>query len=602
MTRKVLVFFVVFCALAIMAYAQTSPAAPTSSMPAPALKAVNGFPQGFVIEMQNFLNMVWPVVLQVTTPAASTPAIIQIQPDTTICPGSWCSGTGTISAPTTENTATPFIMGDGIDFTHELMLQLLSVGEVNDIGRAEGIANGESELLYRLLVQQHPELFPAGAKPYATSAAGADMLANQRPTVFGGAGVLQNGTLVSDFYSNIGNGQYRVIASLLSVVIEKMGGDYRQLTADIDRYQPQTRADFLAMLDQVCPLVDGVKPSTFMKQDITNFPAAPTGVYFGMAPGGGYDANYPWFLADNWPFNLTDYSQVVAEYNSATIGVLGQNYPVFQNTATAPNPEPMMWTMYDASGTQVAATQSLDAREIINPSTQVMNSILFYDWSTNQDFYTFLPEGTYLTTACLGDSSCAADPRQNDDAFEVFLGGDELSPCSIAVVGNGPAWNELGTSLVPTLISPLSASFDQHGALWNYVDIPQNPDGSCEDVTVKAGPYVRTFTPSRYEPREVNFTKRQEPTFGAPTPANPSPLVRATDFQSPPVIVPEAIYSLFGWYFTWNDPWWPSGFPIPVEGSGGTPTNDQGRTEVVFTLADGTQFKSPILYVGGYNP
>jgi uncharacterized protein (TIGR03437 family) len=86
------------------------------------------------------------------------------------------------------------------------------------------------------------------------------------------------------------------------------------------------------------------------------------------------------------------------------------------------------------------------------------------------------------------------------------------------------------------------------------------------------------------------FVKRDEPF--------PKHWVRSTDFTEIPTVTPEAMYSIFGGYLTHNDPWVVSAFPIPTEGSVGNAQNDQGRTEVVFTLADGTtQLKGRMLYV-----
>jgi len=50
---------------------------------------------------------------------------------------------------------------------------------------------------------------------------------------------------------------------------------------------------------------------------------------------------------------------------------------------------------------------------------------------------------------------------------------------------------------------------------------------------------------------------------------NPGPLVRSTNFQVPSVVVPGEFVTLFGFDLAYNDAWWASDFPLPIEGSGG---------------------------------
>jgi hypothetical protein len=98
---------------------------------------------------------------------------------------------------------------DGLGLTHELLLLALpqAFNASQDHGIHEAIATGETNLLFRKLFIEHPELFagenlPASTR-WITSGPAADMLNNRRKLVFGGSAMYGPGnTVVSDFYAN----------------------------------------------------------------------------------------------------------------------------------------------------------------------------------------------------------------------------------------------------------------------------------------------------------------------------------------------------------------------------------------------------------------
>src|ERR1700722_13207867 len=91
-----------------------------------------------------------------------------------------------------------------------------------------------------------------------------------------------------------------------------------------------------------------------------------------------------------------------------------------------------------------------------------------------------------------------------------------------------------------------SIKIEQYPGLYIYRNLPQNPDGSFQDITVTDGSQTRTFTPDRLAPMVRTFVRRAEPILTTIT--NP------TNYAVVSGIVPVGLYTLWGSNFTSNDP------------------------------------------------
>jgi len=573
-----------FCAISAMAIAQTSVAAPQQT-----LVPIDGFPTGsWLNSLQQWLNIIQPTRVQVTTPASPIPPIIEIANTANNggC-GGWCSGDGVILAPAVP--VVPSEIGNWADgghqgLTHEMMHQYLpqAVFDTEDVGLHEGLAGGKTDLIYLTLRNGNPTLFPVGSQQASiTEASVVDMFNNRRLVVYGGSANIDGS---SNFYANVDN-SYDSPTALLCLAINKMGGDYRTLDAAINAALPKTRDDFLATLEKTSPFIDGVRPSTFMRYDVTNFTGAPVGaISFGIRSAGGSDTTYQTIGSLHWPFNPTGYYPAMVQFKITADGMILPSSVSSPGNTIAPA-SPVAWFIHDAMGNLMASRTS-------NTKNTMVFAALNSDLSWGDSFYVSFPEGAYLVNACItdkvGSTNCLPDPAMNDSDVTAMLGGEELSPGDVAVIANGSKWGQLSANIQLTVISPAGLTIEHYPGLYIFRHLPRNSDGSFQDVTVTDGTYVRTFTPDRLAPTMRYFHRRDEPILQALT----LPDLTTT----PTAIVPGSPYIISGYGLTQNDPWI-TVLRSTTEGSGGTPTNDQGRTEVVFSFADGTQYKALMIAV-----
>ena len=183
------------------------------------------------------------------------------------------SDCGTIQAVIADLSAELFTGGDFAGFTHEMMHQSLPCPVFSgDAGTVEGLASGKGDLVYLTARALNPLLFPAnGPQPTATCATGVDMYNNRKLTVWGGANYQGN----SNFYGNLDN-EFQSPCSLWALLMNKLGGDYRQFDHAINQNLPATRAQFLALADSFGKKIDGVNPSTFLGYDVPALLPLPT--------------------------------------------------------------------------------------------------------------------------------------------------------------------------------------------------------------------------------------------------------------------------------------------------------------------------------------
>jgi uncharacterized protein (TIGR03437 family) len=561
-----------FCALSLMADAQNPQAVNGQT-----LVYVDDFPASN-FQFQTWLNIIQPVRMAVTTPASPLPATINIAPSSIGCGTSnmYCSTPGTIYAPTTpvaDNETWTDV--DYLGFTHEVGHQSLPPETLNgfDTGFVEGLASGKKGLIYATLHGQNPSLFPANSgQPNMTCAPSVDMWNNRKMRTYGGA---TNADGSSNFYGNRDN-NFDSPCALITHLMEKLGGDFRQFDAAVNANIPKTRSDFLAIADSFNVMIDGVKPSTFLQYDVTNFAGGKDGAYFGIRSFGGLNGKYQPAAGNVIAFNPTGYNQTLA---------------VFKNGMPTATNGTFTWSLIDTKGTQLA-TQTGSIKNPIAAS---------FGWNPTLDpkqtgaWYANYPTGAYKITACLSDQTGTCtnpnDPNMNDsDVFPVA--NEDLDPGDVAVIANGDRWGDLPQNQVLTLVSPNASSvtIEQYPGLYIFRHIPRTADGGFEDITVTDGVQTRTFTPDRWAPMARTFHRRDEPILNA--------ITRATDYKVTANVTPGALYTLWGWNFTSNDPAMASSFPIPTNGLPGTAMNDQGRTVVTFTTASGAQFNAPILYLG----
>jgi uncharacterized protein (TIGR03437 family) len=566
----------IFCVLSSFeAGAQTTfPLSVPPSSPVPqALDYAPGFPSAnFSPSLQWFLDTFQPVRFQVTEPY-EPPSTIQIQ----LAIGNLdYSIAGTIfvvppAAVTNETLTSPSPLG----FVHEVMHQglppvILEKGA--DFNMVEARASGEASLVYLTLRNENPSLFPAtGNQPTTTCAPGIDMFNNRKMTVYGGAGGSAGGASGGpNYYANLNNDFNGSCALLAHFVTSKLGGDYRSFDHALGIALPDSRDDFYALVDGFGVTIDGVKPSTFFRRDPTNYFGNPNGLYFGISGGGGSDPLYNDLFGD-WPFNPVLYFPVLA--NVSTVN--GEQIPSKSDGSFS-------WEMVNSLGVVVLSK----AAKVSDPF-----AMAFYDGS---DVYANLPNGAYLIKACLVNSAgaCETDPELSASDVFPILRGEELDPGDVAVIVNGPRWGELTPNRTLTLLSPDPhlVTVESYPNLVIYRHLPQNKDGSYQDITVTDGTLIRTFTPDRYAPTARTFVSIAEPVITA--------VVRATDFVQTSVVAPGGLYTIFGWVLINNDPVTASKYPLSTKGCPGTSTNDQGPTEVTFSLADGTRYLAPILYCG----
>jgi uncharacterized protein (TIGR03437 family) len=360
----------------------------------------------------------------------------------------------------------------------------------------------------------------------------------------------------------------------------RLGGDYRQLDATVNGNPPNTRGDFLALLDRTFPnvTVDGVKLSTFMERDVTAYAGAEAGEsYFGIRAVGSADPNYG-EIWDDWSINPEGYLPASITWEETS-------WSEIIPTAVAGT---VKWGIQDASGRWLASGQTCAANAWGECMDLGVNAVLNPNFTDGNEWYRNYPTGGYLVSACVADATgnCSTDPRLNDgDAIAVV--NEELNPGDVAVVTNGP-WGELHDKELTAKAPAGGVTVETYNGLRIFRKLPQNADGSFADLTVTDGTQVRTFTPDKFAPTARTFTLRAEPI--------PLAFTRSTDFAPTTTVVPGSIYTAWGWGLTWNDPAQTTTLPLPTEGCPGTPTNDQGRTEVTFTTLDGKVFKSTFFY------
>ena len=473
-------------------------------------------------------------------------------------------------------------------FTHEMMHQSLDPVVFNgeDYGLHEGLASGKDQLIYIALYAANPASFKETVPITSTSVAANDQYNNARPLVFGGA----NTDGASDFYNNLWN-DYEGPHTLILLMIDRLGGNFVKLDDAINRDLPQTRADFLALLDKEFPgvTVDGVTLSTFMQQDVTAVADGEPGEsWFGIRSAGGAD----WVRysavgnGEDWPFNPQGYWPVYATWTTNSSGSV---IPV-QTDGT------VIWGVKDASNRWLVSDQ-VSPLYVIDAMNLGRNQVLNPGLTGGNQYYLNYPEQALTIVACLMDSTtgtCSTDPRLNDlDQFPI-LNKEELNPGDVAVIDNHGGWGTLSPTCSLTVLKPAgNVTVESYPGLCIFRNIPQNADGSFEDLTITDPDkvHIRTFTPDPRQPIEHVFRKRLESVPGWIAESPTGPAIEE--------ITPGRAYTLYGSYLCLGDPFYPTAVrrqAAPTEGCVATPANDQGRTIVRFTAPDGNTFDAGITY------
>lgn len=550
-------FALVFCAFSAL----TAALAQSSGVPQQTFVYVSGmingqsvvFP-GSAFQFQQWLDLFQATRLMVTTPYSL--ATINVGPECV----SGClmaSTPGTVWAPITpmlpnENIVTgPDYVGMGHEvFGHQSIPPSMFI--TMDAGIREGWAMERNDLVYLTFGKSNPTLFPVGGSmvPTATCASDIDAVDNRRSTVFGGAGIFANGSMFPNIEGNLA--PYGGACPFIALANEKMNGG---LDAAVNAALPATRQDFAALMDSQIPVVGGVKPSTLLEDyDFGGFAQAPTGTYLGIDCGGGQTK---YISMEGFGPSINPFYCRAAIAQFAFDAALQGPFPTKGSGM-------IQWTMTDADG-NVILTQVSTSESGLFVSSQ--------------------PNGAYGVDGCLLDASgaCPSEPDRHDSTVIPFL-DHELSPGDVAVIANGPKWGNLASNLALTVTSANASAItvEQYGALYVFRNIPQDADGTFEDISVTDGTYLRTFPASRYAPTLRYFKRRDEPILlGVTQQGSTTPATTAVRGE---------IVTISGWAFTHNDP--QSAAAASFAGCPGSATNDQGRTQVVLTAENGKQYSA----------
>jgi hypothetical protein len=556
----------------------------------------NYFPAAALALYQQFTDLVEPTRFALTEPATPLPATISVAQSPS--QGYFGSIPGLILASIPSSTETMPYGIDYLGFLHELMHQSLPAVVLSgqDIGLHEGLASGKVDLIYTALYAENPAWFAVQSVPITvTAAAAVDQYNNDRPLVYGGA----NRDGMSEFYENSEN-NFDAIDALLSVVIDvkTLGGDYRKLDAAINKDLPQTRADFLALLDREFPgvTVDGMKLSTFMQKDITAVADAKAGEsYCGIRPIGGVDLVRYSSVGDgeDWPFNPQAYLPLCVTWTTAADGTIVP-------TRVDGN---VTWGIKDAWGNWLAQNQQsplyadtamdLGNNPILNPKST--GGDLWYENYPTQAV-------TIVADMCINDSTgqCSIVGPQFSDLDHIILLNEELNPGDVAVIDDHEGWGTLATSCSLTVLAPASAvTVESYSGLCVFRNLPKDADGFFEDLTVTDGSRVQTYTPDPRGPIAHTFVLRNE--------SVPGQVVSAEEGAAITAVTPNGSYVLQGSYLCMADPSTASLMSAvstgrlsrlqpPADGCSGTASNKPGLSVVRFTAPDGKTFDSSLTY------
>ena len=336
----------------------------------------------------------------------------------------------------------------------------------------------------------------------------------------------------------------------IALANEKMNGG---LDAAVNAALPATRQDFAALMDSQIPVVGGVKPSTLLEDyDYGGFAQAPTGTYLGIDCLGGQTKYIS--MEGRGP-------SINPFYCEATIAQFAFDVAL-QGPFPTKGSGMIQWTMTDADGNVILTQVSTSEAGFSVPSQ---------------------PNGAYKVDGCHLDASetCPSDPNEHDSTVVAFL-DHELSPGDVAVIANGPKWGALTTNLALAVTSSNANTItvEQYGALYIFRNIPQNTDGTFQDIEVTDGTYIRTFPASKYAPTLRYFKHRDEPILLGITPQGST---------TPATTVARGeILTVTGWAFTHNDP--QPNAAASFDGCPGSATNDQGKTQMILTAENGKQY------------
>lgn len=555
-----------------------------SAQPSQTIVYDNGFPyQNFQFQnfpgfgFQGLFDAIQPTRLAITEPFQNPwQQDIHITSDVNVCVAvAYCSLQNVIFAPPQpimSGQSIPIMGVDEFAFTHELMHQgILAGNALFDIGTLEGLSSGKRDLLWIMLARQNSAWFAStqGHPPIMNSGPLVDLVNNEKITAFGGA----NNSGIPYFYGNLQNNYYNP-SSLYAILMERAGGDYRKIDHALNLALPQSpngnTSDILAAMDSLGITVDGVLPSTFLRRDVTKFGGAIVGTRLGITSGAAVTANYQQNFGGGWPFNPMAYDIALAKFTNQSSSI----FPAMELGQT------VLWTIYNSYGNVVHSGKLV----IDSQKYQYFN---LQDSDTHEYYYLTDPPGSYKIVACVTDETgnCSTnDPDLNDIDFFPFIGSEQLSPGDIAVMTNGPE-GKLFSDLQLSVISPdpSNLNIERYPGLVIFRNLPQNVDGSFADLTVTDGTYVRTFTPNRFAATPRYFKRRDEPIVTG---------ILDSNSNQTSMLVAGNAYSILGWNLTANDP--TTVLPPSTEGCGGTKTNDQGRTEVVFTDRVGNSYLAPI--------
>ena len=587
------------CSLAAMIATGTAVAQIDSwvaPMPQQTVVPIDNFPASSAAVYQMWMSYL-TVRSQVETPASAES--IYVAPVTGAYPSD--SGPHTIYITPTINGSAQFPGNiSWVSWMHETVLANdLPIATWNMVEQTEYVASALEDWMAMAVDKANPGLF-SQSPSQATCAGQFASFANRRAAVFGGAGTIAAPQYYwNSVFDNAG-------CALYALFVNKTGMNFIPLTNAMNATPPTDTTELFALFDALVPEFEGVPPSTwFDKNDPVAFGGMPDGTYLGVAEEG-----LTWFG-----------NSLAGDYGSG-INPLGLTPTLIQwatdtegNSIPTPiNNQQVCWSMKNAWGV-----------EVIPPQLGGVNQDgVYFDITGSQGafWYNQYPTGSYLVPVAASPTdltTCSADPRQNVAWIVTIVDTNLVStpkPGDLVVSIDGPRQGQLplpGTFqlevVAPTSGAALTFLADDLAIIQG---IPQRPDGSFEEVTLKmtyadGTVIIRTFQPDWAQPIKRLMVDNNEPTLlvlsreargrGGLIPAG---TLASAPPAVPPMITPGEELSLFGKNFTGNAPWvWDRTGSAPVDGCFGTALNNQGTTSVLFTVTDGPnvgqQFKGGIL-------
>ena len=577
----------ILCAIWALATASAQIDTSQPLVPKQTLVPINGFPTTTDEQYQRLLDVLIARSWVEGMPAST--GDIEISPSTGLSCAS-CSGPGIIFEPPSPAFFPAFI--------HELPL-------ANDMPASMQLAGMDQEIEITTTALSDYLLMAAGkADPNflsdfsltpstVTCAMEMSDFANRRNAVFGGAG---NDGYPPDYYANSVFDNDGCALPALFVNANGMGMNFIKLMGALKENPPTSSDQFLSIFDSLVPEIEGVPPSLWLeKNNPVPFCCMRDGRYLGIKESGSTS----WFgssvLNIGSGINPAGFEPVIVDWQ---LSASGEHVPV-----GVPDHR-VCWSMLDTEG-----------KEIIHPQLSITNDPQPV-WLNQQDgqwvngyWWTPYPTGSYLVPVADTASDltgCSTDPRLTINwvvtiVDQTTLGS--LKPGDLVVSVNGPKWGTLPMkgSYDIQLVSPLGATLTAWPDTVIVQNVPKRSDGSSKEVTLQVTysdgtVRIRTFQPDWSQPIRRYMVDKDEPTLLTPT------VQRATDGEFPPAIAPQDILSIYAKDLTGNAPCEASSFPIPIDGSCGNALNDQGRTQVSFTVTSGSQTGTQLfgrpLYVG----